>query len=209
MQASPSVDNEQHQIKERCQTKTEAKPSSFLKKWFKRGRNRSTGNNYKVEVDKVVDQEPGIPERHYLDDMDFMQENRYIDTISLETETSDNEPKIRPEIPPRTYLQDTNFDQELQTVGNLAQTPVPGQDTEKIYQPLIPPRRYEENYQEPSSEYQSLTFRGAANNDPKSVHQSDKKPQLMNHSEGQYQALTKREEASVYEPLSIVRTVET
>ena len=155
-----------------------------------------------AEVESDNSEHPQLPHRHYIDDMDFMQENRYIDTISLATELSEDPP----EIPPRTYLQDTKFNQELQTAGNLPQTPVPGQDTEKIYQPLIPPIRYEENYQEPSSEYQLLTFRGAANNDPKSVHQSDKEPQLINHSEGQYQALTKREEESIYEPLSIVKS---
>ena len=210
-EGSPSPDNKQNRIDKRCQKKTEVKSSWFPKNWFKRDRNTSTGNTvrYKVDPDKVVDQQPGIPERHYLDDPDFMQDNieeqpeiperRYVDTISLATELSED----LPEIPSRTYLQDPEFNQELRSIENLPQTPLPGQDTEKIYQPLIPPRRYEENYQEPSSEYQSITFGGAANNDPmKPIHLPNKETQLKDHSEGQYQALTKREEASPYEPLT-------
>ena len=200
-EGSPSPDNKQNRIDKRCLKKTEVKSSWFPKNWFKRDRNKTTGNpdsvHYKVDPNKVVNRQPGIPERHYLDDPDFMHENieeqpeiperRYVDNISLATE-------VMPEIPSRTYLQDPEFAQGLQSGGNLPHTPLPGQVTE-IYQPLIPPRRYEENYQEPSSEYQSITY------DPKPIHLSNRETQLKDHSEGQYQAMTKREEASPYEPI--------
>ena len=128
------------------------------------------------------------------------QERCHIDNVSLATELSEDVP----EIPSRTYLQNPKCAQRLQSVGNLPQAPLPDQDTEKIYQPLIPPRRYEENYQEPSSEYQLITFRKVDSNDAKSIPQSDKELQLTNHSEGHYQALTKQEENSLYQPLTFV-----
>ncbi len=61
-------------------------------------------------------------------------------------------------------------------------------DEDEIYQPLIPPRRYEENCQDDSDVYQALTSsrlkRGL---------------QFATDSEIHYQPLVKRAEQSVYE----------
>ena len=123
-----------------------------------------------------------------MEDQPDIPESRYVVSTSLATHLSEDVPK---------------FKQGIRGVSNNSpQTPLPSQNTEKIYQPLIPPKSYKENYQEPSSEYQSLAFNKIANNNQSKPTDHDRPQKESHHSEGQYQELTKREEASPYQPLT-------
>ncbi len=69
-------------------------------------------------------------------------------------------------------------------------------DEDKIYQPLIPPRRYEENCQDDSDVYQALTSNRRKGD---STAEMVKEIQFSTDSESHYQPLVKRTEQSVYE----------
>ena len=151
--------------------------------------------------------QPIFPPGQYIDDPDDTEdqpdipERRYVDSTSLTTQLSEGVPRV----PSKTYQQNHKLMQGIRGDSNHPRKiAIPSQEMEKIYQPLIPPKSYKDNYQGSSSEYQSLTFHKVASNDikPNDHERSQKELQLTNHSEGQYQALTKRAEASPYEPLT-------
>ncbi len=110
---------------------------------------------------------PPIPTRRYLEDDDFMVGNfdgqpaipsrtAIMDQVSASPQRSADEPAV----PPRTHLLDNAFVQGLEAfVAEVSGKDAPDLgDEDKIYQPLIPPRRYEENCQDDSGVYQALTL---------------------------------------------------
>ena len=194
--------------------KDETKPTDtsstvLVKKQFKRSRPPGVPKPVHSGVNRQpqsfqLKKQPIFPPRRYIDDPDDTEdqpdipERRYVDSTSLTTQLSEGVPRV----PSKTYQQNHKLMQGIRGDSNHPrQIAIPSQGMEKIYQPLIPPKSYKDNYQGPSSEYQSLTFDKVASNDIK-PNDHEKELQLTNHSEGQYQALTKREEASPYEPLT-------
>ncbi len=139
---------------------------------------------------------PPVPTRRYLEDDDFMLDNfdgqpaipsrttiMKTEQVSVRSQRSDDESAI----PPRSYLLDNAFVQGL-GASDLG-------DKDKIYQPLIPPRRYEENCQDDSDVYQALTSNRLKGDSTAEI----KEIQFATDSESHYQPLVKRAEQSVYE----------
>ncbi len=155
---------------------------------------------------------PPIPTRRYLEDDDFMLENfdgqpaipprttiMKTEQVSVRSQRSDDESAI----PPRSYLLDNAFVQGLgafEAEVSGKDEPDLGGDEDKIYQPLIPPRRYEENCQDDSDVYQALTSNRRKGD---STAEMVKEIQFSTDSESHYQPLVKRAERSVYEMVVI------
>ena len=147
--------------------------------------------------------------RCYLEDDQFMKESlqqpsvpkRYIEETSMCTQGNDEEPAL----PPRVYLNDEDFLQNLEKEAyrygdSLDNNTV--KEEEKIYQPLIPPRRYDEGYEEEESVYQGLTLNRSKDSiDPSPSTEGALQP--VNDSEGHYQPLLKQAEPSEYETITL------
>ncbi|XP_064392920.1 tyrosine-protein phosphatase Lar-like isoform X2 [Halichondria panicea] len=145
---------------------------------------------------------PSIPTRRYLEDDDFMVENfdgqpaipsrtAIMDQVSVGSQRSDDEPAV----PPRSYLLDNEFVQSLE-VRRKDEPDL--EDEEKIYQPLIPPRRYEESCQDNSDVYQTLTS-NRSKGDSREMHFRLKRYNLRLI----LRTITKRAEQSVYEMVTV------
>ncbi len=130
------------------------------------------------------DGQPAIPSRTAI-----------MDQVSVGSQRSDDEPAV----PPRSYLLDNEFVQSLEV--RRKDEPDLG-DKEKIYQPLIPPRRYEESCQDNSDVYQTLTS-NRSKGDSREMAFQTKEIQFASDSENHYQPLVKRAEQSVYEMVTV------
>ncbi len=153
---------------------------------------------------------PPVPTRRYLEDDDFMLDNfdgqpaipprtsdMETEQVSVRSQRSDDEPAI----PPRSYLLDNAFVQGLEAfVAEVSGKDEPDLgDEDKIYQPLIPPRRYEQNSQDDSDVYQALTSNRLKRDSTAEMAYQTKETQFATDSESHYQPLVKRAEQSVYE----------
>ncbi len=124
-----------------------------------------------------------------------------MDQVSASPQRSDDEPAV----PPRTHLLDNAFVvQNLEAfVAEVSGKDVPDLgDEDKIYQPLIPPRHYEESCQDDSGVYQALTS-NRLKSDFREVIILSEETQLAADSENHYQLLVKRAEQSVYEMVTV------
>ncbi len=140
---------------------------------------------------------PLVPTRRYLEDDDFMLENfdgqpaipprtsdMETEQVSVRSQKSDDEPAI----PPRSYLLDNAFVQGLEAlVAEVSGKDEPDLgDENKIYQPLIPPRRYEENCQDDSDVYQALTSNRRKGDSTAEMAYQTKETQFATDSESHY-----------------------
>ncbi len=154
---------------------------------------------------------PPIPTRRYLEDDDFMVGNfdgqpaipsrtTIMDQVNTGPQRSDDEPAV----PPRTHLLDNAFVQGLEAfVAEVSGKDAPDLgDEDKIYQPLIPPRRYEESCQDDSDVYQALTS-NRSKSDFREVTILSEETRFAADSENHYQPLVKRAEQSVYEMVTV------
>ena len=154
---------------------------------------------------------PPIPTRRYLEDDDFMVGNfdgqpaipsraTIMDQVNAGPQRSADEPAV----PPRMYLLDNVFVQGLEAfVAEVSGKDAPDLgDEDKIYQPLIPPRRYEESCQDDSDVYQALTS-NRSKSDFREVTILSEETRFAADSENHYQPLVKRAEQSVYEMVTV------
>ena len=177
--------------------------SNFLlrvKNWFKR-----------EKAEECETELPPIPMRHYLEDDQFMRESlqqpsvpkRHREETSTCTQGNDEEPAL----PPRVNLNDEDCLQNLEKEADyhsdsLKDSTVQDKEEEKIYQPLIPPRRYETGCEEEESVYQGLTLNRSKDTiDPSPSTEGALQP--VNDSEGHYQPLLKQAQPSEYETITL------
>lgn len=107
----------------------------------------------------VAMEAPPVPARRYLEDACFMTKNfngQPAVPPRTNTELQRMCSSMAPPTSPRAYLMDETFVKGLnQFVAKLTSEEVPNTE-EKIYQPLIPPRYYEEGCEEKDSIYQVI-----------------------------------------------------
>lgn len=160
-----------------------------IKKWLKLNKPQ-----------KSVDLPP-IPLRQYLEDDQFMRKNfEGQPAIPSRSNVAKTEPIIT-----RKPLLDEEF---LRGLDNFAAKltsradEVDLGDDDKIYQPLIPPRRYEESNEVDSDVYQPLTLNRSIENSM----ETDNVLQNINDTESMYQSLVKPDQQSIYQPLMAAGT---
>ncbi len=106
------------------------------------------------------------------------------------------------ELPPQSYLINEAFVKGLdQFVAKV--TGGEELEEEKIYQPLIPPRRYEEGCEENESVYQPLTVNKSRDDSSEVIETETSLTTIAPPTESHYQPLTKRTEESLYEKVVI------
>ncbi len=134
-------------------------------------------------MEENFDGQPAIPPRINME------------LVSINSQTEHQESTATPQV----KFMDESFVKGL----NQIVAKVTGEEEElkeeKIYQPLIPPRRYEEGCEEKESVYQSLTVATKSqDNTDKKISNLIQTP-IDPSTESHYQPLTRRTEESVYE----------